>query len=293
MTGKMIEKIEEVLMEEKPQIVLVYGDTNSTLAGALASAKLHIPVAHVEAGLRSFRIDMPEEINRVLTDRISTILFCPTYKAYENLKKEGAPHKIGEREKQKIYVVGDVMKDSLLLFKKYMRKPSFDIPEKFVLATVHREENTDIRENLENIINALEKISERIPVILPIHPRTRKRLKDFGLKTKGVKIVPPVSYLEMLYLVSSSELVITDSGGLQKEAFLLGKKCITLRKETEWVELVEGGYNILAGAKKEKIIKSFNHMIQKKIRFSKKLYGDGKAHKKIADIIEDFLQRRK
>lgn len=290
MTGKMLEKLEELFISEKPSLVIVYGDTNSTLAGALSASKLHIPVAHVEAGMRSFKITMPEEINRVLTDRISTLLFCSTQNAYRNLKNEGFPHKIDKGRKQKIYVVGDVMKDSLIIFKSFAKKPDFDVPEKFVVATVHREENAENPDNLKNIIEALREISKEVPVIFPVHPRTKKKIDALNLKVDGILLVQPLSYLEMIYLVQKAELVITDSGGLQKEAFLLGKKCITLRDETEWVELVEKGYNILAGTNKRKILKSFRYMLSKKINFSDDFYGDGNASGRIAKIIYHFLQ---
>ena len=290
MTGKMIEKLEEIFIREKPSLVVVYGDTNSTLAGAISAVKLHIPVAHVEAGMRSFKMTMPEEINRVLTDRISTLLFCSTKKAYDNLRGEGFPHKISRGQRQKIFVVGDVMKDSLFMFRCFAKKPKFSLPEKFVVATVHREENTENEDNLRNIIQALREISREIPVVFPAHPRTKKKIEIMNLNLGGIMILPPLSYLEMIYLVERSELVITDSGGLQKEAFLLRKKCITLREETEWVELVEGGYNTLAGAKKTNILKSFRQMMSKKVRFSKNLYGDGNASGKIAKIIHYFLK---
>ncbi|MBE9504353.1 MAG: UDP-N-acetylglucosamine 2-epimerase (non-hydrolyzing), partial [Proteobacteria bacterium] len=255
MTGQMLEKIEEVLMNEKPDMVLVYGDTNTTLASALAAAKLHIPVAHVEAGLRSFNRRMPEETNRVLTDHVSTILFCPTKQATENLKAEGIVDSNTEHElsamscklPQKVALVGDVMLDAALYHKQYAKKPRFDLPEEFILATIHRAENTDNAERLKSIFRAFEKICQEIPIILPLHPRTRKEIdahdflftnndSQFTHNTSRFMLIDPVSYLEMIYLLERCSLVMTDSGGLQKEAFFFQKPCVTLRDETEWVE---------------------------------------------------------
>jgi len=282
-TGKMLSGIEKVLLEEKPDWVLVFGDTNSTIAGALAAAKLHIKTAHVEAGLRSFNMRMPEEINRILTDKISNILFCPTETAVNNLKKEG----IHDNEITSVLNCGDVMYDAALFYKNLARKPEFEVPHKFVLATIHRAENTDDLERLNSIISALNEISESTEIILPMHPRTRDILKKCKIKPH-FRIIEPVGYLQMVYLLKRCNLVMTDSGGLQKEAFFFGKPCITLRNETEWVELVENNYNVLAGADKEKILDCFDLMGSKSLDFSKELYGDGKASNKILQKLKEL-----
>jgi UDP-GlcNAc3NAcA epimerase len=279
MTGRMIEKIEEVLLKEKPDWVLVYGDTNSTIAGSLAAKKLHIKVAHVEAGLRSFNRNMPEEINRILTDKISDILFCPTDTAVHNLQNEG----IGKNSIARIVKCGDVMQDAAIFYSDLAQKPEIDLPEKFILSTIHRAENTDDSKRLTSIFNALSEISNEIPIILPLHPRTKKIISNSQFTTSNSKliIIEPVGYLEMIYLLQNCEMVMTDSGGLQKEAYFFAKLCITLRDETEWVELVENGFNKLVGADKNKIIKAFNEMFLKKINFNKNLYGNGFASQKI------------
>lgn len=274
MTGRMLEKIEEVLLQEKPDFVLVYGDTNSTLAGALAAKKLHIKVAHVEAGLRSFNMDMPEEINRILTDRISDLLFCPTDTAIRNLKREGF-----DNIDCKIVENGDVMQDAALFYATKAKKPDFDIPARFALCTVHRAENTDDPNRLQAIFTALEKISEEYPVVLPLHPRTKAKLADIHYDFTHTKIhfINPVGYLEMVYLLKNCQFVLTDSGGLQKEAYFFRRNCVTLRDETEWIELIMNGFNILAGANTETILKAANEMAVKKNDFSVNLYGNGNA----------------
>lgn len=272
MTGRMLEQIEQVIITEKPDFVLVFGDTNSTIAGALAAKKLHVKVIHIEAGLRSFNIKMPEEVNRILTDRISDILFCPTKKAVENLKNEGF-----ENFNAKIVKSGDVMQDTAIFYTDLAKKPNFDVPSNFVLATIHRAENTDDIERLKNIFSALSTISEDIPVLLPLHPRTKKIIEKNNIFTKNIQIVDPVGYLEIVYLLKNSKLVLTDSGGMQKEAFFFSSPCITLRDETEWVELVENGYNKIVGANTKKIISAFKLLINSTLDFSKDLYGNGKA----------------
>ena len=283
MTGQMLEKIEKVLLEEKPDWVLVYGDTNSTLAGALAAKKLHIKVAHVEAGLRSFNMTMPEEINRILTDRISDVLFCPTDKAIENLKLE-------RYDNIDCHVVknGDVMQDAALFYLNRARMPQDIIPSKFVLCTVHRAENTDDEVRLKNIFYALETISEQCPVVLPLHPRTKGKLLaiNYDFAKSKICFIDPVGYLEMVWLLKNCELVMTDSGGLQKEAYFFEKYCVTMRDETEWVELVEKGFNVLAGSEPTRIISSVNVMISKnKEGFENRLYGNGDAGEKILDTL--------
>lgn len=247
MTGRMLVDVEQVLITEKPDVVLVYGDTNSTLAGALAAAKLHIPVAHVEAGLRSFNMSMPEEINRILTDRISHWLFTPTSAALENLKREGY-------STERIFNVGDVMYD-VALFYGSRALPDNGLmavlglaSKSYVLATVHRAENTDHPERLIAIVDALEATSHKIPVVWPLHPRTRAILNKMGRLdqlSQKVNLIEPIGYLAMVQLEKYAALIVTDSGGVQKEAFFYQVPCITLRDETEWVELVNAGWNTL------------------------------------------------
>jgi UDP-GlcNAc3NAcA epimerase len=248
-TGRMLIGIEEVLMSEKPEWVLVYGDTNSTVAGSLAAAKLHIPVAHVEAGLRSFNRKMPEEINRIITDRISNVLFAPTQTAVQNLKNEG----LG---KMTVFT-GDVMYDSVLYYRDLilMNPEKFktkNLPPSYFLATIHRPENTDHRENILSILESFSKAG--LPVVFPLHPRTKKAIGPTGKFPSNVMVIEPVGYLEMLKLTLDSVKVLTDSGGLQKEAYFLGKPCITLRTETEWIETLHDGWNTITGADTEKIL---------------------------------------
>ena len=283
MTGRMLEKIEEVLKTEKPDWVLVYGDTNSTLAGALAAAKLHIPVAHVEAGLRSFNMKMPEEINRILTDRISTLLFCPTDSAVKNLRAEGLD--------EGIVRTGDVMADALFYYRTFAAEKAKIFKsapaEKFVLATIHRAENTDDPVRLKNIFSALEEINQKIPIYLPLHPRTRGKLKELGITPK-VHILDPIGYFDMLQLLNNCSLVMTDSGGVQKEAYLCQKPCVTFRDETEWVELVDNGVNKLVGTTSEYIIKAAYSFLDKAPLFTEALYGDGRAADQIIEKILGF-----
>lgn len=285
MTGQMLEKIEEVLLNEHPDWVLVYGDTNSTLAGALAAKKLHLKVAHVEAGLRSFNMKMPEEINRILTDRISDILFCPTDTAVENLETEGFTfHDI------KIFQNGDVMQDAAIFYSSKCRKPKFDLPETYVLATIHRAENTDSIENLTSIFKAFHEIGKTKKIVLPIHPRTRKILDNSSIEIDNQKIIliDPVGYLEMVYLLKNCELVMTDSGGLQKEAFFFEKNCVTFREETEWVELVKNGFNIVSGTDSKSIIEGYKKQKSIKSDFNIDLYGKGMACRKIVDALLNY-----
>jgi UDP-GlcNAc3NAcA epimerase len=284
MTGRMIEKIEEVLLKEKPNWVIVYGDTNSTIAGALAAKKLHIKVAHVEAGLRSFNRKMPEEINRILTDKISDLLFCPTDQAVKNLQEEG----IGKHSLARIVKSGDVMQDAAVFYSNLAQKPNFKLPEKFILSTIHRAENTDDPVRLRSIFSAFQKIADEIPIILPLHPRTKKIIKNFELKVEDLIIVEPVGYLEMIYLLKNCSLVMTDSGGLQKEAFFFHKPCVTLRDETEWVELVENGFNVVVGSNSGEIYAAYKKMINKNPNYNINLYGGGKASNK---IIRELLKK--
>jgi UDP-GlcNAc3NAcA epimerase len=277
MTGQMIEKIEEVAIKEKPDWIMVYGDTNSTLAGALVASKLHIKLAHIEAGLRSFNMKMPEEINRILTDRISNILFCPTDAAVKNLKNEGY-----DSFTCKVVKSGDVMQDGALFYKNLAIKPSLHVKDDFILCTIHRAENTDDKTRLKSIFEALNEITQEKQVILPLHPRTKKLLPSTISLHPNITLIEPVGYLEMVWLIDNCSLVMTDSGGLQKEAYFFNKPCITLRDETEWIELVECGANVLAGADKEKILDTFKNHSKFKIHHSKlDLYGGGKASEKI------------
>ncbi len=279
MTGQMLEGIEKILLTEKPDWVLVYGDTNSTLAGALAAKKLHIKVAHVEAGLRSFNMNMPEEINRILTDRISDILFCPTDTAIDNLRKEGY-----DNIECKIVKNGDVMQDAAIFYAEKATKPNVELPTEFVLCTLHRAENTDDQIRLRSIFEALETISKQCKVVLPLHPRTKAKLQqiNYNFDESNICFIQPVGYLEMVYLLKNCNLVMTDSGGLQKEAYFFKKYCITLRDETEWIELVNNGFNLLAGSESENILEKFNRLTtQQTADFSNRLYGNGDAGAKI------------
>lgn len=287
-TGRMIEAIEEVLVKEQPDWVLVYGDTDSTLAGALAAAKLHIPVAHVEAGLRSYNRVMPEEINRIVADQLSTLLFCPTLTAVKNLEKEGFPHQLSARTRQTVVNVGDVMYDAALYYSDRAQEKSRIMqtlavaPKAFVLATIHRAENTDNPERLQNIMAALNRIAAEMSVILPLHPRTKQKLvpADFS----AVTFIDPLGYLDMVMLEKNARVVITDSGGVQKEAYFHGVPCVTVRNETEWVELVAEDANLLSSNNKEDIVKSFLRMKDRAI-VAKNLYGDGKSAQRIIEVL--------
>jgi len=285
MTGQMIEQLEKVMITEKPELVLVYGDTNSTIAGALAAKKLHIKVAHVEAGLRSFNMQMPEEINRILTDRISDWLFCPTVAAIQNLKNEGF-----DNFKCKIFKTGDVMEDAALYYSEKASEKSHVISKlsltnkKYILATIHRAENTDDSNNLRNIIESLNVLSNEYAVIVPLHPRTKKIIEQQNLKTTFT-IIDPVGYFDMLMLLQNCSLVITDSGGLQKEAFFFRKFCITTREQTEWIELVEYGYNFITGTSKDLIINKAIKLLTKEFPEAINLYGNGEACKNICQAL--------
>jgi len=287
MTGAILERIEEVLFDERPDAVLVYGDTNSTLAGALAAAKLHIPVAHVEAGLRSFNRQMPEEINRVLTDHLSSFLFCPTETAVENLKKEGI--------REDVFKVGDVMFDSFLFNKQLAEKKSMILSDlgvkskSFCLVTVHREENTTNWGRLTGIFEAFNELATpNCPFVAPLHPRTKKALYELGgdrFAGPNVRFLDPISYLDMIMLETHAKMILTDSGGIQKEAYFAKTPCITLRDQTEWVELVERGTNLVVSTGKEGIIGAYGKMANCRIDFNLNLYGNGKASERFLDII--------
>ena len=283
MTGQMLEKIEEVLIKEQPDWVLVYGDTNSTLAGALAAKKLHVKLAHIEAGLRSFNMQMSEEINRILTDRISDFLFCPTEQAVENLKKEGFDH-----FSCKILNVGDVMQDAALFYSEKAKKTQTEIPNSYILATVHRAENTDNSTKLANIFHALEELAKQHGLVLPLHPRTKQKLQQihFDFDRSAITFIDPVGYLEMIYLLKNSKLVLTDSGGLQKDAYFFRKPALTLRDETEWVELVQHGFNKIVGNDKNNIIKETEKTLAKTdFHFDLNLYGNGRAGETIVSFL--------
>jgi len=286
MTARMLTGIEKVLLDKKPDIVIVYGDTNSTLAGALSSAKLQIPIAHVEAGLRSYNMKMPEEINRIVTDRLSTWLLCPTQSAVNNLEKEGMVNS-KKGVNQHVVHVRDVMFDAFLLFKELSmpQKQTIEIIDSFngnyYLTTVHRGENTDVPENLFSIISALDEIACETPIIWPIHPRTLKQIDKFNIPIHHIKLIPPVGYFDMLALLKGCKAVFTDSGGLQKESFFMKKKCIVLREETEWIELIEEGYNFLAGADKQKILSFQSNIDSSNKNWNRSFFGDGHAGKKI------------
>jgi len=287
MTGRMLPRIEKVMLKERPDWVIVYGDTNSTLAGAIVAAKLRIPVAHVESGLRSYNRRMPEEINRVLTDRISDILFCPTETAVGNLAKEGIS--------DGVYKVGDVMYDAFLTYKKIAAQKSKILqdlqlrPYGYYLATVHRQENTDDPERLLRIFSALEELaSEDCPFVIPLHPRTRGALKSRGIDLKKescVRLILPLSYLDMMALELQAAMIFTDSGGMQKEAFFARIPCITLRDETEWVETVEAGWNFLAGADKKSILLAFAKANKPRQPASSGQFGGGEASRLILEAI--------
>lgn len=288
MTGRMLEGIERVLLKEHPDLVVVYGDTNSTLAGALAAKKLHIPVAHVESGLRSFNMSMPEEINRILTDRISDILLCPTDTAVSNLKAEGF-----EGYGVELIQCGDIMKDSMQYYsqlsdKKSSLMESLDIPDNaFVLATIHRQENTDEEGILKSVFKGLNDINKRVRVVMPMHPRTRLRLDALGIRFQGLAL-DPLGYFDMLQLLKNCQLVITDSGGLQKEAYFNQKPCVIVREETEWQELLREGYATLAGRKAASIYDAVFEFLKHRPDYNSELYGD-KVGNRIYKVIKEFL----
>ena len=287
-TGEMLSAIEKVLISEKPGWVIVYGDTNSTIAGSLAAAKLHIPIAHVEAGLRSFNRRMPEEINRIVTDHLSTLLFCPSQPSISNLANEGIS--------KGTFIVGDVMADALQYAATKVSTNSdilkrLDLfPKNYLLATVHRAENTDNNDRLKNILSAFEAIQETI--VFPVHPRTRKLLKRKGYQPPvNVNLIDPVGYFDIITLEKSARRLLTDSGGMQKEAYWLKVPCITLRDETEWTETVEAGWNILTGADHQRITNAvLNFPPPSKHPV---LYGDAQTANKIINILleRDFLNR--
>ncbi len=298
-TAEMMRSIEKVLIEEKPDVLLVYGDTNSTLAGALTASKLHIPVAHVEAGLRSFNMFMPEEQNRILTDHLSSFLFCPTKTAISHLKNENIyDQKKGRFLHGDTLIVknsGDIMYDAVLFNSKLSRKKSKILedlklkPQEYLLSTIHRAENTDFPDRLKDIFAAFSDIEEKI--VLTLHPRTKKYIAQYDISvSKNVMIIDPVGYLDMLSLESQSKMIVTDSGGIQKEAYFMKVPCITMRDETEWVETIESGWNFLTSSDREQITSSYalikNGFDLNKLQIP--FFGDGNSAKK---IIENIILR--
>lgn len=299
MTGRMLAEIERVLLDQQPDVVLVYGDTNSTLAGALAAAKLHIPVAHVEAGLRSFNLHMPEEINRILTDQVSRWLFCPTQQAVRNLEREGfcgGDPQQSCRPGAEICNVGDVMLDATQYYRSRavassgIRAVLDSLASGFHLLTIHRAENTDSPARLKAIMNAMEEIAASTPVIFPVHPRTRSALKSQGIDCRSVRLLDPVGYFDMLLLLEQCRAVFTDSGGLQKEAYFFQKPCLTLREETEWTELVESGWNHLVGADSARILERAQGLLTWTPPVAPQLYGTGAAANRIVEILAEACE---
>lgn len=303
-TALMLQKIEEILFKEQPHAVIVYGDTNSTLSGSIAASKMHIPVVHIEAGLRSFNKQMPEEINRICCDHVSTLLFAPTVTAFTNLAKEGfnttaaAPFTI---DHPGIFHCGDIMYDNSLYFGAVAERKSTVLSDhklnagEYILATVHRESNTDSRDALTALFQAFNRIAESgKQIVLPLHPRTRKMMEQFGIGTQfvihsNIKIIEPASFLDMTLLESKCAMVMTDSGGVQKEAYFFKKPCVILREETEWVELVDNGCAKLAGTNTERIIEACKHFTERKILEFPNVFGDGKASEFICSkILESF-----
>lgn len=308
MTAKMLEGLEQIYLQEKPDAVLVYGDTNSTIAGALAAIKIHIPVVHVEAGLRSFNKSMPEEVNRIACDHMSSILFTPTKAGLVNLEKEGFDIKYtgnASADHPRVYLCGDIMFDNSLYFSEVSDDRSSIVQDLqlekngYILVTIHRDSNTDVAANLEQIFRALLEVSQKsgLKIVLPIHPRTKHKLKDqlspelFERleNEKRFIIVPPAGFLDIIALEKNSRLIITDSGGLQKEAFFFQKPCVILRPQTEWIEIVENGNAILADASEDRILQAFDRLMDKSDFTYPPIFGDGKAAEFICEqLIEQF-----
>ena len=275
MTGRMLIDLEPVMLQENPDLVLVYGDTNSTLAGALVAAKAHVPVAHVEAGLRSFNREMPEEINRIVADHLSDVLFCPTSRSVENLEREGLH--------DRVHLVGDVMYDISQLVGELAAKSSIldelSLQENsYSVATIHRAENTDNEERLSQLLDYLKDQASDHVVVFPVHPRTEEAFKRFGLDTKGLKVIPPLGYMDMTRLVQGATCIYTDSGGLQKEAYFHRIPCVTLRSETEWVETIDSGWNRLWTEESYRPRREITE------------YGNGRTAEKIVEVLHGFLK---
>lgn len=307
-TARMIEGIEEILVKEKPDYILLYGDTNSTLAGAIAASKIHIPIVHVEAGLRSFNKKMPEEINRIVCDHVSTYLFSPTKAGFDNLINEGFKSNhtpIYTADNPAIFHCGDIMYDNSLYFAELAKERSqilekYDLESgNFVLATIHRDHNTDIEDNLVHIFEAFLTIADRMKVMLPLHPRTKNKLnkiQDLELKNKilnheNLVITDPISFLDIIQLERNSKIVITDSGGVQKEAYFFNKPCLIMRPETEWVEILETGMAKLVSANYDLIIKEFDSLIKKEDIVFPSIFGDGKSAQFICKELYENLKR--
>lgn len=305
-TAKMILGLEEILIEHKPNALVVYGDTNSTLAGAIAASKIHIPIVHIEAGLRSFNKSMPEEINRIMCDHVSTLLFSPTQAGYQNLIHEGfkdleeSPYSM---DRPKIYHCGDVMYDNSLYFSLVAKEKStvlrdYDLTDgKFILGTIHRDHNTDDPVRLTAIFEALLEIAQKTPIVLPLHPRTNKMMKTVLSEelnqqienNRNLKLIPPVSFLDMVSLEDSSQMIITDSGGVQKESYFFKKPCLILRPQTEWVEIVEAGTAKICDADKDKILSSYRYFMDHPPQNFKAIFGDGMAAEFICGEIVKYL----
>ena len=309
MTAKMMDGLESLFQTEKPDAVLVYGDTNSTLAAALAAAKIHIPVIHVEAGLRSFNKSMPEELNRIACDHMSSLLFSPTKAGMDNLKNEGfdiTPTKKAHIDRPNIYHCGDVMYDNSLFFSELSEEKSTVLAEnnltknQYVLCTIHRDTNTDDAKNLHAIFSALLQIQQEsnLDILLPLHPRTKKKMEELlspelqaqMSDSNGFKIIPPAGFLDIIALEKNARIIVTDSGGLQKEAFFFKKPCVILREQTEWIEIVENGNARLAGSNQELIVRSSREMLAKTDFTYPDLFGDGEAASFICQkIMEELL----
>ncbi len=309
MTAKMMEGLESIFLSEKPDAVLVYGDTNSTLAAAMAAAKIHIPVIHVEAGLRSFNKAMPEELNRIACDHMSTLLFSPTKAGIENLKKEGFDLNTSKKAQinhPNIYHCGDIMFDNSLYFSDLSEEKSSVLKEhglqknQFILCTIHRDSNTDDASNLNAIFRALLEIQNEtnLDILLPVHPRTKQKMEELLDRTllekithsKGIKIIPPTGFLDIISLEKNAKLIITDSGGIQKEAYFFKKPCVILREQTEWIEIVDNGTARLAGANETLIVQHTKELLEKSDFSYPELFGNGQAAKFIcAKILEDLL----
>ena len=307
-TAKMMEGLETIFLAEKPDAVVVYGDTNSTIAGGLAAAKIHIPVVHIEAGLRSFNKAMPEELNRIACDHFSTLLFTPTATGLENLRKEGFSTTINSKatiDHPNVYQCGDIMFDNSMYFSEISDKQSNMLKtnnlekDKYVLCTIHRDSNTDIAANLNSIFSALLHIleSKNLKIVLPIHPRTRGKMEELLAKellqkiklSESILIIPPAGFLDIIALEKNARIIISDSGGLQKESFFFQKPCVILREQTEWIEIVENGNALLAGSDFDKIINSFNLLFDKTNYSYPSFYGDGDAASFICKkIVEDL-----
>ncbi|MFM7595471.1 MAG: non-hydrolyzing UDP-N-acetylglucosamine 2-epimerase [Flavobacteriales bacterium] len=307
-TAKMIEGIEAILISEKPEALLVYGDTNSTLAGALAAAKIHIPVVHIEAGLRSYNKSMPEEINRITCDHCSTLLFSPTHQGIENLKKEGFSMEIHPKahvDRPLVFKTGDIMYDNSMYFSRIANENNRLIAalnltsNAFILCTIHRDSNTDHPEHLNQIIRgilAIQRISSQA-IVLPLHPRTRKKMTELLEEdvagelnsNKNIHVIDPAGFLDMISLESNCSLVITDSGGVQKEAFFFKKPCIILREQTEWVEIVANGNAMLVGSNEEKLVEAYHQLTRKNDYTYPPFFGDGHASEEICRLMIEYL----